>query len=268
MRSFQCLISIFRLRVKTILAICMGIALVAWGASCTIKDQKGSIGGFNAGTYEIISNKCFSCHSGGNFQGDLGVMDDANALISMGYVIPGSPSTSLLYLKLTNPTFGARMPYGGPYLSDGETNVIKDWIVSLGANTSTCIPNIIAGSPSFNTDVRPLLETALPQNVGTSGTACISCHHNASTRARFTLDNSTVTWATMVSPTLGLSPYVGPLIVAGDPCNSRLYTRLSQTTGPDSPWNQMPRGAANPIKMTSAQLGIIYTWILNGAPNN
>lgn len=45
-------------------------------------------------------------------------------------LVPGDPSTSVLYLKLTaRPPFGARMPYGSS-LDDASTACIHDWIAA------------------------------------------------------------------------------------------------------------------------------------------
>jgi hypothetical protein len=50
-------------------------------------------------------------------------------------VVAGSPSTSLVYRKLTEspPPCGVQMPEGGPYLSVTQTNLFFDWITQ-GAN--------------------------------------------------------------------------------------------------------------------------------------
>ena len=236
--------------------------------SCSIHEPKGDLNGYSSDVYSIISSRCFGCHAGGNAEGDLGVIDNANSLISRGYITPGSASGSTLYLKTIAPEFGARMPYGGPYLTDGEIASIANWINGLSTTGYSCIPHIVGGSPSFSTDVRPLLESRLPQN--TSGNACIGCHKVGGSGATKWLASTnggvSTSYANVTGASVGLVPYAGALVVAGDPCNSRLYMRISQTSGPDSPWNQMPKSATN--KMTSAQLGIIYTWILNGAPNN
>ena len=45
-------------------------------------------------------------------------------------VIPDEPCSSILYLKVTpGPPFGSRMPFNGPpFLTDGEIQLIHDWI--------------------------------------------------------------------------------------------------------------------------------------------
>jgi hypothetical protein len=44
-------------------------------------------------------------------------------------IVPGNAAVSNMYLKTTStPPFGARMPFGGPYLSTAEQLLIRDWI--------------------------------------------------------------------------------------------------------------------------------------------
>ena len=44
-------------------------------------------------------------------------------------VVRGSPCTSILWQKVSpGPPFGARMPFGGPFLSDAQIQSIADWI--------------------------------------------------------------------------------------------------------------------------------------------
>ena len=50
-------------------------------------------------------------------------------------VVPGNPEASYLIHKLEGRSTiaGVRMPVGGPYLTQGQIDVIKRWI-ELGAN--------------------------------------------------------------------------------------------------------------------------------------
>lgn len=248
--------------------------ILASFTGCKINKPKAALNGYNSDVSTIIANKCYSCHTGGNAEGNLGAIDNANTLIAQGYITPGNPAESVLYQKITTPEFGARMPYGGPYLNASEITAIANWIRGLSQSSSSCVPRIMGGTPSFVNDVKPLLDQPLPQNAGTAGTSCLGCHGAGSTRWKATT-GAGLTYANVTGANVGLSPYAGALVVPGDPCNSRLYMRLSQAGVPSnataaeaSLWNQMPKGAANPVKMTEAQLAIIYTWILDGAPNN
>ncbi|QDV05309.1 hypothetical protein Poly30_08050 [Planctomycetes bacterium Poly30] len=86
---------------------------------------------------------CIICH-GANGSGGLNLGFTApmayNALVNVSstsgncagsiYVVPGDPSSSLMYDKLTNtpPSCGASMPFGGTFA--GDTSLIRDWILS------------------------------------------------------------------------------------------------------------------------------------------
>ena len=44
-------------------------------------------------------------------------------------VAPGDPANSYLYRKITGAGItGDRMPQGGPFLSDAQINLVRDWI--------------------------------------------------------------------------------------------------------------------------------------------
>ncbi len=44
-------------------------------------------------------------------------------------VMPSDPTNSYLYRKITGAGItGARMPQGGPYLTDAQTKLVRDWI--------------------------------------------------------------------------------------------------------------------------------------------
>lgn len=48
---------------------------------------------------------------------------------SLSRVAPGDPANSYLYRKITGSGItGDRMPQGGPYLSDAQIKLIRDWI--------------------------------------------------------------------------------------------------------------------------------------------
>jgi hypothetical protein len=77
----------------------------------------------------FISNGCDGCH-GGN--GGLNVQTVAQ-LLSGGIhgpaIVAGNADSSIMVKKLSaTPPFGARMPRGGPYLSDATMQVLKTWI--------------------------------------------------------------------------------------------------------------------------------------------
>lgn len=79
------------------------------------------------------------CHSAGSRAGNmsLAATDAYGSIVgvtSVGYapvlrVAAGDPDASVLYQKvLGNQTFGVRMPFGAPALSDEEIATIRAWI--------------------------------------------------------------------------------------------------------------------------------------------
>lgn len=91
---------------------------------------------------------CVSCHSDAlaRFNGGLSLQSNpytslvgAAAVFKRGAtrVIPGDPNGSYLIQKLEGRggIVGARMPFGGPYLTDGQISVIRRWI-ELGAQNN------------------------------------------------------------------------------------------------------------------------------------
>jgi len=108
--------------------------------SCHIsKPKPNTASGMPGDVYNILSNRCFQCHVGGNAEGDMGFMDNASSLINAGYIVTGDHANSPLYKKITDPAFGAKMPYGGPYLSGAEIQAIADWIDSMALTSSSCV---------------------------------------------------------------------------------------------------------------------------------
>ena len=48
---------------------------------------------------------------------------------SLNRITPGDPANSYLYRKITGAGItGDRMPQGGPYLSDAQISLVRDWI--------------------------------------------------------------------------------------------------------------------------------------------
>ena len=88
--------------------------------------------------YLFVKYNCFDCHSAGNTPPFLDTKEAAYAnmvnvsaleCVPNKYVQPNSPSTSVLYSKLTSsPCAASQMPQGGPFLSAGELQTLYDWI--------------------------------------------------------------------------------------------------------------------------------------------
>lgn len=97
---------------------------------------------------EIFTPTCATsnCHSSAQGEGGLVLVAGAShenlfevvpstrdaMLQGMLRVDPGDPVNSFLIEKLRGvpATKGRRMPYDGPYLSDGEIDVIEEWITN------------------------------------------------------------------------------------------------------------------------------------------
>jgi hypothetical protein len=92
--------------------------------------------GFTVGAQKVIFGRCVGCHAGGNSEQGFGYIDKPDLLIANGYIVPGSAETSKLYLKTsTTPPFGARMPFGGPYLYDDERAALAEWINNISTDS-------------------------------------------------------------------------------------------------------------------------------------
>ncbi len=79
--------------------------------------------------YAILENKCLNCHgTGGSFTENL-LIADRDQLIASGSVVPNTPETSELYLRLISTDTAKRMPLGQPALSTQAIATIRKWIV-------------------------------------------------------------------------------------------------------------------------------------------
>jgi hypothetical protein len=85
---------------------------------------------FHANVIPIfVGHGCPSCHGGIS---GLTVTSVSQLLLGGNHgptIIPGKADSSILIQKLSPlPPFGERMPFGGPYLSDADIQIIRDWI--------------------------------------------------------------------------------------------------------------------------------------------
>lgn len=90
---------------------------------------------FSGAVQSLVSTWCGACHISTTNGGlNMGAGPTAAGLRaaagSNGAIIAiGQAASSNLYRKTTDtPPFGARMPFGGPYLSTAQQNQIRDWI--------------------------------------------------------------------------------------------------------------------------------------------
>ena len=77
----------------------------------------------------LVDHGCATCHGGIS---GLTVTSVADLILGGDHgpaITPGHADSSNLARKISPvPPFGARMPFGGPYLSDTEIQIITDWI--------------------------------------------------------------------------------------------------------------------------------------------
>jgi hypothetical protein len=99
--------------------------------------------------YAIISANCLQCHVPGQIGTTEGMLDMSTQSLAFTdlvgvpaagtecgggkggtRVVAGQPSMSLLYLKITSPPCGSRMPFQQPQLPQAEITTIHDWIAA------------------------------------------------------------------------------------------------------------------------------------------
>ena len=65
--------------------------------------------------------------AGNSYAAIVGV--NSNQMPSLKRIAPSDPANSYLYRKITGAGItGDRMPQGGPYLTDAQTKLVRDWI--------------------------------------------------------------------------------------------------------------------------------------------
>ncbi|MEQ8525127.1 T9SS type A sorting domain-containing protein [Gracilimonas sp.] len=98
----------------------------------------------------IFNANCTSCHggqSGVTLTSYSTTMNSVGDLYGTEIVVPGEPNNSPLVDKVEpNPSFGTRMPQGGPFLSTNEIDLIRQWI-SEGANEVPTSNEIVTELP-------------------------------------------------------------------------------------------------------------------------
>jgi hypothetical protein len=91
----------------------------------------------------VFDARCIGCHSGGLAPQGL-KLDASNAptdlflssaeVPALNRVTPSDPDNSYLVQKVEGTAaVGVRMPYGGPYLTVGTIQAIRDWIAAGAA---------------------------------------------------------------------------------------------------------------------------------------
>jgi len=94
---------------------------------------------YNDDIQPIFNTRCIACHGGtsGVFLTSYqAVMGSVGQQYGTNIVIPNEPDQSPIIDKIgTSPTYGDRMPQGGPYLSDDQIALIRQWIAEGALET-------------------------------------------------------------------------------------------------------------------------------------
>lgn len=224
----------------------MSAQMAADAASASDGSSAGAAGGsealdnpYSAQAYAIIQNRCASCHQAAPGSGGIYNILDVNHLVSTGMVVPGSPSSSLLFDSISK----GRMPIGGS-LPTSEIQIIKLWIAGTpasGGNTGGGV------SPTTTTTLAPApvplqaTFTSIERNI--LGPKCVACHSASNAKKGYAYDSYK---AVMKS------------VSTSNPSASRLYKISQKGVMPPRPRAQL----------NSDELRLILQWIEAGAQNN
>ncbi len=101
----------------------------------------------------LIEKRCGGCHAGEAKMGEFSVNNFASMMSGGNHgkpVIPGKADESLLYQMVVGKAY-PRMPMDGTTLSDGEANLIRDWINAGGKGPTTPEPArpLLSAAPSI-----------------------------------------------------------------------------------------------------------------------
>ncbi len=242
----------------------------------------------------IFTAHCETCHLNGVVSGGVNLTSFstlmASAPSSGGTVItPGDHKDSTLW-KVIQPGSGqpggARMPLGGPYLTDAQVGTIATWIDGLGkggsTSSTTSTTSTSAVSSAAPTTVTTSSTTSTSTSVGTSSASttagggttgapvsfkndiatiftahCAACHLNGVSLGGLSL----ASYATLQK---GGSEFSGSIVKAGDHAHSLLWEKV-QSTAPWPGGSRMPLGGPY---LSDAQVQTIATWIDQGAKDN
>lgn len=262
---------------KILLSCVTLISLFTMTACNKTNEFSGSSGGYNQEVFSIVSSRCYECHANGNSEGGFGYIDDVNLMVESSQINPANPSESKMYKKIMGTDTGAKMPWGGPYLNKQQSDAVLAWIGSVGTvdpgETGECkIPTNPATSATW-AQVKGILDTK-----------CISCHQvGGDAQENWLMDTSndgadeiqmdlavdSTSCAKISGAGSVCSPYNGPMIIDGDPCQSRLYRRATNKVYPEDllphvmdemSWRKMPPGNPN-YYFSDSEAAILYKWI-------
>jgi hypothetical protein len=134
---------------RKLIVLLAGFAFIACGKLKELPTEPGGVGGEPVdptATFTRVQNEIFTptcsaigCHDTlGQQSSQVLVPGSAYAntvnhpsveMPSLVRVKPGDPANSYLYRKITGSGItGDRMPAGGPFLTDAQTKLVRDWI--------------------------------------------------------------------------------------------------------------------------------------------
>lgn len=115
---------------------------------------------------DLLATNCNSCHgSQSSGYGGINYMDDVQAMLDNGLVIPGNPSASLLYSE----TASGDMPLSG-HIGDQNVAVLEQWIYALEEDETDDDP----GAPT-------VAKTFTEINTSIIQPKCAICHNAMAT---------------------------------------------------------------------------------------
>lgn len=88
----------------------------------------GGTASFSEVNSQIFQAKCVQCHGSGGTSPDLATY--SGFATNTNYIVPGSPSTSLIYELVQSGT----MPQGGTPLTSSELSLMSEWITQGALN--------------------------------------------------------------------------------------------------------------------------------------
>jgi mono/diheme cytochrome c family protein len=106
---------------------------------------------YNDDIQPIFTSRCIACHggtSGVTLSSYAAVMNSVGDQYGRAVVVPNQPDDSPIIDKIgLNPQYGDRMPQGGPYLSDAQIELIRQWIAEGALETPATSLDDIAEAP-------------------------------------------------------------------------------------------------------------------------
>jgi mono/diheme cytochrome c family protein len=179
---------------------------------------------------KVFQAKCASCHQVGN-ETELQNILDFDELISKGFVVPGRPEISPVYLLVVD-DIEPRANHSK--LTIAEKDIVAAWIIALYDPSGAGGTIGGGGGGANNTYMRVRNEVLVPY--------CISCHGATGAAGGIRLD----TYQTVMTQ-----------VNRNAPASSPVYSQML--------FDFMPTG---PNKVPLQLKNLVLNWIVDGAQNN